>query len=216
MKKIKLLTESGGYVTSAFIPPFNTPPQAVVWGQRIFFFKSDEEYREGFCVAAVIYGNEVDEIETGIAKWVKGPAKNKDAGNDDLHFGIPKDLDEAAETFLEFYRTAKDMNEIVDMSEDEFRGFAHHGAGMFMRNSWYLWWHEGHGYDSWPKTKPALVAWFNERGIYHADDISSIIITSAYRKVNNKPIDLEKQIQHYINYWKQQGFKDGNPMKKKG
>lgn len=215
MKKIRLLTESGDYVTSAFIPAFKTPPKAIVWGQRIFFFKTEDEYTEQFWVATVITGDEVERIEDGIKASNQQQTKNKDAGNDDLLFGLPKDLDEAVETFLEHYRNAVDMPNIVEMNEDEFSSYAHHGAGQFLRNSWYLWWQEGHGYDSWPKTKPPIVAWFNERGIYHADDMSAIIINSAYRKTHNKPQELEKQIKHYINYWKQQGYKDGNPFNQK-
>ena len=49
--------------------------------------------------------------------------------------------------------------------------------------------------------KTSLVKYFNELGIYHPDDISSIILTSFHRKLNNKSIDLAKQVESYKKYW---------------
>ena len=66
---------------------------------------------------------------------------------------------------------------------------AHHGFGTFIRNTLELW------YDG-----PA-VSWFNTNGIYHADDMSSIIFTSLHRSKNGKEINLETQIKHFRDYW---------------
>lgn len=229
MKQVKLLTADGKYVTTVLIPPFQTIPQTVVWGARFFFprhedIKNDDgksfpDYYEGFAVAAVITApeTEISKTDTKISKsgikssdsGIKSPKSGTPAGNDDLHFGLPINLEEAIETFMDYYRRAPDISSIVDQDEDKFSAYAHHGAGQFLRNSFYLWWHEGHTYDSWPKTKPQLVDFFNKLGIYHADDMSSIIITSAWREVHKKDIDLDEQVKHYKDFWKQQGFKDG-------
>ncbi|GGD34293.1 DUF6794 domain-containing protein [Flavobacterium orientale] len=46
-----------------------------------------------------------------------------------------------------------------------------------------------------------LVKYFNYKGIYHLDDMSSIVFKSLHRKLNSKNIDLENQIRDKIKYW---------------
>ena len=58
-----------------------------------------------------------------------------------------------------------------------------------MRNNWGLW------------KGSRLSKWFNSQGIKHTDDMSGVILVSYYRHLNGKPIELEKQIQYYKNYW---------------
>lgn len=72
--------------------------------------------------------------------------------------------------------------------------------GLMMRNSWGLW-----------IGRNKLCKYFHSLGIYHADDMSTIIINSFHRILNDKPIEINKQVKFYIKYWKSQGFKDGNP-----
>jgi len=69
----------------------------------------------------------------------------------------------------------------------------HHNLGRYIRNSWGFWRGDG-----------KLKKWFHDKGILHPDDMSSIIIDSTHRKLNNKPIELENQIQYYIDYWKRE------------
>lgn len=78
--------------------------------------------------------------------------------------------------------------EWLDMPENDAM-MLHHGYGTFIRNTLELWYNG-----------PA-VAWFNEQGIYHADDMSGIIFTSLHRKGNKKEIELDKQIKFYRDYW---------------
>lgn len=128
----------------------------------------------------------------------------------DIEVILPNNMDEAIETLKLFYENSIDT--IKNLSEKDFISSNHFGAGMFIRNSWFLWWHENHKYESWPKKKPKLVQFFNDLNIYHADDMSSIIMVSFYRTLNNKPIEIDKQAKKYIDYWKKQGYKDGNPL----
>ncbi len=81
------------------------------------------------------------------------------------------------------------LNKWVEQEEGEALVEAHHGYGTFIRNTLELW------YDG------PSVEWFNEKGIYHADDMSSIILTSLHRKENGKDIKLDEQIQEYRAYW---------------
>lgn len=77
----------------------------------------------------------------------------------------------------------------LNLPEDNAIVNIHHGYGTFIRNTLKLW-------DDGPAVK-----WFNSQGIYHADDMSSIIFTSLHRNENKKSIDLEKQIKRYRDHW---------------
>ena len=117
----------------------------------------------------------------------------------------PKDLDEAVMevlTILEF--PSLDMQNIVNW---------HHTLGAHLRNEWFLWWYEDHDIPSWPKEKPELVKWFNDRDIYHADDMSGIILQNVQCICRGEKFDLQRMISRYKKHWKQQGFKDGIPKK---
>lgn len=89
---------------------------------------------------------------------------------------IPSTLEEAIQ---ELANIDKSSNE----TDIEFNGMA-------IRNAWGLW------------TGSELAFWFYERDIYHADDMSGIIIDSYKRYKKGEPIDLEKQIKVYHNHWK--------------
>ncbi len=66
----------------------------------------------------------------------------------------------------------------------------HRGYGMTIRNNWKLW-----------ERKGELVKLLNKKGIYHPEDMSAVIFASFHRKLNKKPIELEKQAEFYQTYW---------------
>lgn len=76
-------------------------------------------------------------------------------------------------------------------SEEDFVTKLHHSVGRQIRNEWGLW-----------SGESELCKRFNQVGIHHPDDMSSIILTSYHRKVHDFPPELGGQIQHYIEYWK--------------
>jgi len=84
--------------------------------------------------------------------------------------------------------------------EDGFIPGTHFLWGMSLRNNWGLW------------RKNKLTNFFNKLGIYHADDMSTIIITSFHRYLHNININLEKQVKFFIDFWKKEGYKNGNPL----
>jgi len=47
-----------------------------------------------------------------------------------------------------------------------------------------------------------LSKFFNDRGIYHPDDMSGIILDSYHRYLTGKDIKLDEQIKFYQDYWK--------------
>jgi hypothetical protein len=104
---------------------------------------------------------------------------------------IPKNLDEC---FIE-------LNNVIDkeeldifkiMPEDEIVGKAHASLGLWIRNNWGLW------------SGSELAKYFNGLGIFHADDMSGIILMSFHRHLWGKDIGLDEQIKFYQNYWKEQ------------
>jgi len=103
----------------------------------------------------------------------------------DLSRDMPKDLDEAI-NYFENKWTNQEKDEFI---KDSLKN-VHFSVGMWIRNNWI------HG-----QRDTLLVRYFNKIGIFHPDDMSSIILTSLYRKLTNKPIDLNKQIEFYKEYW---------------
>lgn len=102
---------------------------------------------------------------------------------------IPKDLDDC---FVELKRLLKrkEVKEIKDMEEDDV-SMLHHQLGRYLRNRWGLW------------GESCLSKWFNDKKIKHPDDMSSIVLTSFWRHLNSKPIELDEQIKHSRDYWKE-------------
>lgn len=68
----------------------------------------------------------------------------------------------------------------------------HFGIGMNLRNNLLR-----HNEKSEEITK-----FFDSLGIHHYDDMSSIILTSYHRYLNNENIQLKSQVNKYVEYWK--------------
>jgi hypothetical protein len=102
----------------------------------------------------------------------------------------PKDLNDAI-AYLNCKWPEKDKTEYKNKAENDAVAELHFGTGMSIRNNWGLW-----------KGKNKLSKFFKSKGVFHPDDISSIILTSFHRQLNGKPIDLDAQIEFYKSYWK--------------
>jgi len=103
----------------------------------------------------------------------------------------PKSIDEALK-YLDELWSIDQKNEFKNTAEKGAVSKLHFGIGAGIRNSWIR---HGNGKDD-------LRAEFSKLQIHHLDDMSAIILTSFHRKLNNKPLELEKQAQYYIDYWK--------------
>jgi hypothetical protein len=79
--------------------------------------------------------------------------------------------------------------EIAAMSGADDMVKYHHGWGTGLRNSLGLWG------DS------ELANAFKEIGVWHADDMSGILMDSVWRRVNKKELNIEAQVQYYKAYW---------------
>jgi len=102
---------------------------------------------------------------------------------------IPKDLNDCFSQIDKFWNDSI-ITEVLKMTEEEFIATSHFGIGLWIRNNWRLW------------GGSRLSKYFNELGVSHPDDMSGIILTSYYRKLNNQDIELEKQIDYYKKFWK--------------
>lgn len=122
---------------------------------------------------------------------------------------LPDNIDEAVDILKVFF--SESIDEIRSMSEKQFRTSSHFGAGMFIRNSWFLWWYKGHGYAEWPTDMPKLNEWFNSIGIVHADDMSSIVLTCLHRNITGVDYGIADQVERYKKHWREQGYPDGIP-----
>ena len=111
----------------------------------------------------------------------------------------PKNLEEAIQFLIDIYTEEKSLEKIKSLSEEEYLSGLHHGPGTNLRNKWNLWWFKDHKYDTWPKEKPEIVEYFNSIGITHADDMSGIIFTSTYRKIQGLDPHIDNQVKKYQN-----------------
>lgn len=101
----------------------------------------------------------------------------------------PSNLDEALRALGKML--SKEDKIIIQLrTELEVCVHLHHSLGRHLRNTWGLW-----------NPKCVLHKWFEAQGVWHPDDMSSIIIRSYYRKTKGRPIKLQEQIQEYTEYW---------------
>ncbi len=101
---------------------------------------------------------------------------------------IPKDLDACIERLKKMI-SEEEIAEIKEMTEDDFVGATHHGLGTSLRNGWGLW------------TGSELAQYFGRMGLWHADDISGLILRSFHRHLKGKPLDVEGQVAQYRAFW---------------
>jgi len=102
---------------------------------------------------------------------------------------VPIDLIDAID-YLECMWSKNAKKKFSELPEKEAVSSLHFTTGLAIRNSWDLW-----------NNKNSLVKFFNSKGIFHADDISSIILTSFHRHLNNKEIQFESQVTFFKAYW---------------
>jgi hypothetical protein len=116
---------------------------------------------------------------------------------------IPKNLNDAL-ICLDCQWSKNDKEEFKIKKEKDAVTNQHFGAGQNIRNSWGLW----------EKRKNPLIRYFKRKGIFHPDDISSIILTSFHRQLNKIEIDFDGQIKYFKEYWEKAKEKRKEEIKK--
>lgn len=101
---------------------------------------------------------------------------------------VPSSASEALQMFTKAL-TDEEKIALKEVEEDQIALF-HHTWGQDIRNEWSMW----------EKDTP-LVNSFRTMGITHPDDMSGIILRSAHRQLNKKPIKLQEQVKLYQDYW---------------
>jgi len=112
-------------------------------------------------------------------------------------YPIPNTLEEAVLTLELILTKETEDTGIVTWSRmpvDRALAVSHHAIGQDIRNQWL-----------WQEDKP-LRAWFIEKhSIWHADDMSSIILACLHHRLNHSPYDLDADVQRFKDYWENQG-----------
>ena len=106
---------------------------------------------------------------------------------------IPKELKFSFEYLNENW-DSKEIEAFKNISKNDStspRNY-HHGIGRFLRNN--LLRHH--------KQSDSITNYFHSIGIHHYDDMSSIILTSYNRYLNEQDIELQAQVDKYVEYWK--------------
>ena len=106
--------------------------------------------------------------------------------------GLPATLDEAIEKF-EAFVPQMTYDQAFQWREEKWRAETYHTIGRGIRNDWGLW-----------DENSKLRRWFKVRGIWHAHDMSGIILTTYWRKLHNKLPRFDEQVRHYVEYWARQ------------
>ena len=107
----------------------------------------------------------------------------------DLNINECIDLESCINWVMVLHEDQSEFIELLKHSEDSFILSTHNNFGRWLRNTLELW------YDGPP------VKYFNDLGIYHADDMSCLIMSSLYRKYHNKELDVAGEVKKFRNYW---------------
>jgi hypothetical protein len=105
----------------------------------------------------------------------------------------PNNLSECFERLDEILSDAEDGDWFKAADEEDAVIQSHHGLGRWIRNNWGLW-----------SADTNLYEYLNKLGLHHADDMSAVILTSYHRHLNKKELELDEQVKHYIEFWKDQ------------
>ena len=122
----------------------------------------------------------------------------------DNQIKIPTNLSECFDELDIIFGAASENDQewVKTSNEEDFMADTHHSLGQWIRNEWGLW-----------SKNTALYMLLNEMGLWHADDMSSIILTSYHRKKNNKELQLENQVRESLKFWKDYE-KENGPIEK--
>ena len=110
----------------------------------------------------------------------------------DYTYPIPRNLTECFSVLDEIFNESReDMDWFKSSIEDEAVSGLHNGLGRWIRNAWGFW-----------SKDTELHETLKNMGLWHADDMYSVVMTSYYRKIHGSELKLKEQIQQHINYWK--------------
>lgn len=97
------------------------------------------------------------------------------------------------ETFSAFEKclTAKQIEKFKNTPESDLGAY---GGGSFITDSMMA-----NAYSDWDLNQ--LEKWFDDRGAVDPRDVAEVIITSYWRHLNGKTLDIEKQVKARVDFW---------------
>ena len=101
---------------------------------------------------------------------------------------IPKDIKECINYINTIWSDSLKLK-VKNKQESRFVLDAHLAIGMWMRNNWWLW------------KGSRLSTYFNDLGVNHPDDMTSIILTCYHRHLNGKEFNVKAQVEMFQYYW---------------
>jgi hypothetical protein len=104
---------------------------------------------------------------------------------------VPHSLTEAFAA-LDRHLTSEDRQTFKTMPENQATTQAHMSIGMLIRNEWFR------------AGKSKLVGVLRDAGAQSMDDMSDMVLTSYWRHLNKKPINLKEQGACYAKWWAEQ------------
>lgn len=105
---------------------------------------------------------------------------------------IPKELKFSFDYLNQNWDSKEIANYKNNENSDSTTSLHHFGIGMYLRNNLLR---------NNPQSD-SISEFFYSIGIYDYDDMSSIILSSYHRYLNDQDIDLESQVRKYQEYWK--------------
>ncbi len=131
------------------------------------------------------YQNEIYHAKNGFIEKIEEPVKIEEI------IVIPTNLHEAFDQLDKILNEEPEYKETFKLDDEEKAIInLHHGIGRWIRNEWGLW------------SGSELKTYFEELGLHHADDMSSVILTSFHRYLNGRELHIDQQVEHYKEFWK--------------
>jgi hypothetical protein len=95
-------------------------------------------------------------------------------------------------TFEGAIQAVREFLEAQSLGDREDGYYLHHGYGMHIRNAWGLWGAQG---------STPLISELNTMGLFHADDMSGLIIHCALRDLARADRGIESEVKKYQDHW---------------
>jgi hypothetical protein len=111
--------------------------------------------------------------------------------NKDTKIQIPQSLEEAISHVKEKISKFVEDQLAKSKTEDDIASSMHFGYGMWIRNNWGLWTQDS-----------CLFKELSALGLFHADDMSSLILKCAVLDLVGKDRDIPGIVKFYKDYWK--------------
>jgi hypothetical protein len=105
---------------------------------------------------------------------------------------VPENLQEAVDAVLTTL-AQDDRDYILKIPLMTFKSRSHMGGGLKMRNDWNLW----------DKKSPLHQWFFKEHGIWHADDMSSILLSAIYCAAHGASYLIDPDKRRFEEHWRE-------------